>query len=92
MGGIDQKLCLCPSPSDMIMQYTIVLDPDGRGGYVARCVEVPEAYGYGETKGEAVSRIREAIAGVQKSRNEALHDVITAVSSEVIRIEVADAV
>lgn len=75
----------------MIMQYTIVLEPGEQGGYVARCVEVPGACGYGETKGDAVSQIREAIAEVQKSRNAALHDVITAVSSEVIKIEVADA-
>jgi predicted RNase H-like HicB family nuclease len=75
----------------MIMQYTIVLEPSGQDGFTARCVEVPEAFGYGETKGDAISRIREAIARVQKTRNEALHAVITAVSSEVIRIEVADA-
>jgi predicted RNase H-like HicB family nuclease len=75
----------------MIMQYTIVLEPHDRGGYIARCVEVPGTVGYGETKGEAISRIREAIALVQKSRNEELHDVIHAVSSEIIRIEVADA-
>ncbi|OPY39244.1 MAG: hypothetical protein A4E35_00011 [Methanoregula sp. PtaU1.Bin051] len=75
----------------MIMQYTIVLEPSERGGYTARCVEVPGAVGYGETKGDAISRIRKAIVLVQKTRSEELHDVINAVSSEVIRIEVADA-
>jgi predicted RNase H-like HicB family nuclease len=75
----------------MIMQYTIVLEPSASGGYTARCVEVPGAVAYGETKGDAVSRIRGAIALVQKSRNQALQDVITAAGSEVIRIEVADA-
>ncbi len=75
----------------MIMQYTIVLEPGERDGYTARCVEVPGAVGYGQTKGEAISRIREAIALVQKTRSEELHDVITAVRSEVIKIEVADA-
>ena len=73
------------------MQYTIVLEPGEQDGYTARCVEVPEAVGYGETKGEAILRVREMIALVQKTRNEELHDVITAVRSEVIRIEVADA-
>jgi len=73
------------------MQYTIVLEPREAGGFTARCVEVPGAVAYGETKGDAISRIREAIAQVQKTRNEELHDVITAVRSEVIKIEVADA-
>lgn len=76
----------------MIMQYTIVLEPSVTGGYSARCVEVPEAFGYGTTQGDAISRIREAIALVQKSRNEDLQSVINAVRSEVIKIEVADAV
>jgi predicted RNase H-like HicB family nuclease len=73
------------------MQYTIVLEPSGHDGFTARCVEVPGAFGYGATKGEALLRVREAIASVQKTRNEELHSIINTVSSEVIRIEVADA-
>ena len=73
------------------MQYTIVLEPCDTGGYLARCVEVPGIAGYGNTKGAAISCIREKIALVQKTRNEELHDVINAVCSEVIRIDIADA-
>ena len=75
----------------MIMQYTIVLEPSDNEGFIARCVEVPGVIGYGPTKGDAISRIRDAIALVQKTRNEELHSVITAVRSEVIKIDVADA-
>jgi len=79
-------------PSDIIMQYTIILEPCDEGGYIARCVEVPKIIGYGDTKGNAISRIRESIALVQKTWNEELHNVITARRSEVIRIDVAEAV
>lgn len=75
----------------MIMQYTIILESSDDKGYIARCVEVPGVVGYGGTKGDAISRVREAIAHVQKTWNEELHDVIPAVGSEVIRIDVADA-
>lgn len=75
----------------MNMQYTIILESCDDKGYIARCVEVPGIVGYGDTKGDALSRIREAIADVQKTRNEELHEVIHAVRSEVIKIDVADA-
>jgi len=73
------------------MHYTIILEPRESQGYVARCVEVPGIVGYGDTKGDAIERIREAITHVQRSWNEELHDVIHAVRSEVIRIDIADA-
>lgn len=72
------------------MYYTIVLEPHAREGYTARCVEVPGTVGYGRTKGDAITRIREMIARVQKSRNAELHDIIRSIRSEIIRIEVAD--
>ena len=75
----------------MNMQYTIILESCDDKGYIARCVEVPGIVGYGDTKGDAITRIREAIAHVQKTWNEELHDVIHAIRSEVIRIDVADA-
>jgi len=75
----------------MIMQYTIVLESCDNKGFIARCVEVPGIVGYGDTKGDAVARIREAIADVQKTWNEELQVVIHAVRSEVIKIDVADA-
>jgi predicted RNase H-like HicB family nuclease len=74
------------------MHYTIILDAQADGGYTARCVELPEALGRGSTQGEALARIRESIELVQEARCEVLHKTIGAVNSEIIRIEVADAV
>ena len=73
------------------MQYTIVLEPCDDKGYIARCLEVPGIVGYGESRGDAVERIREAISDVQRTWNEELQGAIHAVRSEVIKIDVADA-
>jgi predicted RNase H-like HicB family nuclease len=72
------------------MQYTIVLEPQDTG-YIARCVEIPGAIGHGDSRGEALARIREAIELVQKTRHDELHTLIHEVRSEIIKIEVADA-
>ena len=74
----------------MIMHYTIILDAQAEGGFTARCVELSEALGRGNTQGEALASIRESIELVQVAYSEVLHKTIGAVNSEIIRIEVAD--
>lgn len=72
------------------MQYTIVLDPDGCGGFTARCVEIPGTVCLGANKGEALVRLRDAIKRVQQARYEELQWMIQSVTSEIIKIDVAD--
>lgn len=72
------------------MHYTIITESHEKGGFSARCVEIPGAAGYGNTQGEALSRIREAIEAVREAQNAELHRTIAAVHSEIIRIKVAD--
>ncbi len=74
----------------MSMHYTIITESHEKGGFTARCVEIPGASGYGNSQGEAVARIREAIDVVREARNAELHRTIAAVHSEIIKIEVAD--
>ena len=74
----------------MIMHYTIITESHEKGGFTARCVEIPGAAGYGSTQGEALARIREAIEVVREAQNAELHKTIAAVHSEIIKIEVAD--
>ena len=74
----------------MIMHYTIIKESHEKGGFTARCVEIPGATGYGGTQGEALARIREAIEVVREAQNAELHKTIAAVHSEIIKIEVAD--
>jgi predicted RNase H-like HicB family nuclease len=73
------------------MQYTIVLETNEEGGFAARCVEIPGTVYQGANKGEALARLKEAIGQVQQARQADLHRTIQSLSSEIIRIEVADA-
>jgi predicted RNase H-like HicB family nuclease len=86
----DQKLCKPAVPLNIIMHYTIILDAHEKGGFTARCVEIPGALGHGNTQADAMARIREAIEQVRQAQNEELQKTISAVHSEIIRIEVAD--
>jgi predicted RNase H-like HicB family nuclease len=74
----------------MIMHYTIITESHEKGGFTARCVEIPGATGYGNSQGEALARIREAIEVVREVQNAELHKTIAAVHSDIIKIEVAD--
>ena len=53
----------------MIMHYTIITESHEKGGFTARCVEIPGAAGYGSTQGEALARVREAIEVVREAQN-----------------------
>ncbi|MEI8331724.1 MAG: type II toxin-antitoxin system HicB family antitoxin [Methanomicrobiales archaeon] len=75
----------------MIMHDTITIDAQADGGFSARCVELPEALGRGCTQCEALASIRESIEVSQAASSEVLHKTIGAVNSEIIRIELADA-
>ena len=54
------------------MKYTltIVLEPEGDGGYSVHCPALPGCSSQGETVEEALSNIREAILGVLKVRHQ----------------------
>jgi predicted RNase H-like HicB family nuclease len=72
------------------MHYTIITESHEKGGFTARCVEIPGALGHGSTQGEAIEKIKEAIEKVRQAQNEELHKTIASLHSEIIRIEVAD--
>ena len=87
----DKKGCIPSRKIVKIMQYTIVLDPDDCGGFTARCVELPGTVCQGANKGEALDRLKEAIGQVQLAQQADLHRTIQSLTSEIIRIDVADA-
>ncbi|RPI03119.1 MAG: type II toxin-antitoxin system HicB family antitoxin [Zetaproteobacteria bacterium] len=41
--------------------YKVILEPDETGGYVVSCPSLPGCYSQGETVGEALANIKEAI-------------------------------
>jgi len=87
----DKKGCIPSREIYKIMQYTIVLEPDDCGGFTARCVELPGTVCQGANKGEALDRLKEAIGQVQLAQQADLHRTIQSLTSEIIRIDVADA-
>ncbi len=52
------------------MKYTIILEKEEEGGYSAQFLELPGAISQGETKGEALKNIEEAIEAVLEVLNQ----------------------
>ncbi len=50
------------------MKYTIILEKEEEGGYSAQCLELPGAISQGETKGEALKNIEEAVEAALEVR------------------------
>ena len=44
-----------------VYDFKVILEPDETGGYVVTCPSLPGCYSQGETVGEALTNIREAI-------------------------------
>lgn len=44
-----------------VYDFKVLLEPDATGGYVVICPSLPGCYSQGETVGEALKNIREAI-------------------------------
>lgn len=51
-------------------EFTAIIEPADEGGFVAFCVEVPEANGQGETEAEALENLRGSIEFVFEARRE----------------------
>ncbi|HUR67666.1 MAG TPA: type II toxin-antitoxin system HicB family antitoxin [Candidatus Thermoplasmatota archaeon] len=52
------------------MRFTVALEPQPEGGFVAQCIELPAAITQGETQAEALENIQEAIALVLEVRRD----------------------
>lgn len=50
------------------MQFNVVIERDEDGRYVTECLDLPGCLSEGETLGEALENISEAILGCLKSR------------------------
>ena len=55
------------------VRYTALLDSAEEGGFVIKCLELPVATG-GETKGEALANLKEAIEGYLEVKAERLRE------------------
>lgn len=48
-------------PNPHGMRFTVALEPQPEGGFVAQCIELPGAITQGETEEEALENIQDAI-------------------------------
>jgi predicted RNase H-like HicB family nuclease len=71
------------------MRYTVVLEMEADGGYVASVPVLAGCVSQGENRAEALANIREAIALYLEDCREAGEPVPTEVGKEFIEIEAA---
>jgi predicted RNase H-like HicB family nuclease len=72
------------------MEYTVVLEPQGEGGYFVQCVELPGAISQGDSKEEALNNIKEAIELVLEVQWEKLDKKNPTFRLEFVKVDVAD--
>jgi antitoxin HicB len=69
------------------MRYTVLLEPEEDGGFVASVPALPGCVSQGDTRDEALANIREAIALYVEDCLEAGDPVPTEVGKEFVAIE-----
>lgn len=71
------------------MEFKIILEPDPEdGGYVVHCPALPGCYSQGDTKGEAIANIREAIEAYIESLKKDKQPVPKGVEPEIVSVTV----
>jgi len=71
------------------MRYTVVLEQEADGGYVASVPALPGCVSQGDTRAEALKNIREAVALYVADCREAGDPVPTEAGKEFVEVEAA---
>ncbi len=71
------------------MRYTVVLEQEADGGYVASVPALPGCVSQGDTRGDALANIREAIALYLEDCRDAGEAVPTEAGKEFVEVEAA---
>jgi predicted RNase H-like HicB family nuclease len=71
------------------MRYTVVLEQEGDGGYVATVPALPGCVSQGDDRAEALANVREAIELYIEDCREAGDPVPTEIGREFVDIEAA---
>jgi predicted RNase H-like HicB family nuclease len=74
---------------ETFMRYTVVLEQDKDGGYVASLPALPGCVSQGDLRVEALNNIREAIALYVEDCREAGDPIPTEVGKEFVEVEAA---
>ena len=71
------------------MRYTVILEREGDGGYVASVPALPGCVSQGDTRAEALQNIREAIELYVEDCREAGDPVPTEAGKEFVEVDAA---
>ena len=71
------------------MRYTVVLEKEADGGYVASVPALPGCVSQGDNRAEAMANIREAIALYVEDCREAGDPIPTEAGKEFVEVEAA---
>jgi predicted RNase H-like HicB family nuclease len=71
------------------MRYTVVLEQEGDGGYIASVPALPGCISQGNTRAEALKNIREAIELYVEDCRDAGDPVPTEAGKELVEVEAA---
>jgi predicted RNase H-like HicB family nuclease len=74
---------------EILMRYTVVLEREDDGGYVASVPALPGCVSQGDTRAEALKNIREAIALYVEDCRDAGDPVPTEAGKEFVEVEAA---
>ena len=68
------------------MKFRVVIEPDEDGGFVAECLTLPGCVSQGKTRDEALTNIKDAIAGYLASLKKHNEPVPLPITEEVVEI------
>ena len=68
------------------MKFRVIIEPDEDGVYVAECPTLPGCVSQGRTRDEAVTNIRDAIAGYLRSLEKHGDPVPPPISEEIVEV------
>ena len=71
------------------MRYTVVLEQEEDGGFVAAVPALPGCVSQGDTREEAIENVREAIAVYLEDCRDSGEPVPTEIGREIVEVEAA---
>ena len=72
----------------MANKFTVVLEEQVEGGFIAKCVEIPSAVSQGETREEAIKNVKEAIELTLEVMREDAQNMARALNTQPVTVDV----
>jgi len=69
-------------------RFTVVLEEQEEGGFIAKCVEIPSAVSQAETREEAIKNVKEAIELMLEVMREDAENMAKALKTQTVTVDV----